>query len=57
MGLCLKNIVFVFLFDKIYPKEIKFENIIAEVISIKEEKEYSNKYIIKINFLTNNKLY
>ena len=48
MGLCLKNIVFVFLFDKIYPKEIKFENIIAEVISIKEEKEYSNKYIIKI---------
>ena len=41
MGLCLKNIAFVFLFDKIYPKEIKLENIIAEVISIKEEKEYT----------------
>ena len=48
MGLCLKNIAFVFLFDKIYPKEIKLENIIAEVISIKEEKEYLKKYIIKI---------
>ena len=40
MGLCLKNIAFVFLFDKIYPKEIKLENIITEVKSIKEEKEY-----------------
>lgn len=48
MGLCLlKNIVFVFLFEKIYPETSNIE-CIAEVIDLKEKKDYKNKYIIKI---------
>lgn len=46
LGLCY-NIAFVFYFDKIYPENCEI-NAIAEVVSIKEEKEYYDKYIVKV---------
>ena len=52
MGLLLYNIAFVFSFDKIYPEKCEIEGI-AKIISIVEEKEYYNKYIVK--FLSNKK--
>lgn len=47
MGLCVINIASFFYIDK------QFENVdyikgLAKVISIKEEKEYTNKYVVKI---------
>lgn len=41
------NIIFAISFDKIYPENINFTSI-AEVVSLKNEKEKSNSYIIKI---------
>lgn len=49
MGLCLlKNIAFVFLFEKIYPDKASNVEFIAEVMYLKEEKDYKDKYILKI---------
>ncbi len=46
MGLCY-NIAFVFSFEKIYPEKCEIDAIV-KVISIKEEKKYYNKYIVKV---------
>lgn len=48
LGLCLlKDIAFVVLFESIYPEKSNIE-FIAEVMYLKEEKEYKNKYIVKL---------
>lgn len=47
LGLCFYNIAFVFLYDKIYPEESDFIGIV-EIQSIVEEKEFVNKYIVKV---------
>lgn len=47
LGLCLYNIAFVFSFEKIYP-ESDSTCFVGEIISIKEEKDYYNKYILKV---------
>ena len=46
MGLCY-NIAFVFSFEKIYPEECEIDATL-QIISIKEEKDYTNKYIGKV---------
>ena len=46
MGLCY-NIAFIFLYDKIYPETCEI-NAILEIVSIREEKENYNKYIVKV---------
>ena len=53
MGLCIYNIVLVFLFDKIYPDNMCL-SFIGEVISLKEQSKNYNKYIIKT--LNNNSI-
>lgn len=47
MGLCYYDIAFIFSFEKIYPeeKEISF---LCEIIKEKEEKDYYDKYIVKV---------
>lgn len=48
LGLCLlKDIAFVVLFEGIYPEKSNIE-FIAEVMYLKEGKEYKNKYIVKL---------
>lgn len=47
MGLYLINIASFFYIENQFPKEAPM-HIIGEIISIKEEKEYYNKYILKI---------
>ena len=46
MGLCY-DIAFIFLYENIYPEKCDF-NAIIQIVSIKEEKEYCNKYIGKV---------
>ena len=47
LGLCLYNIAFVFSFEKIYPESDSI-CFVGKIISIKEEKDYYNKYILKV---------
>lgn len=47
MGLCFYNIAFVFSFDKIYFENSKMKAVV-KVISLKEETEYKNRYIVKV---------
>ncbi len=47
MGLCY-NIAFIFSFEYMYPEEASI-SAICEIISSKEEKEYYDKYIVKIS--------
>lgn len=47
MGLCY-NIVFIFSFEYMYPEESNI-SAICEIITNKEEKEYYNKYIARVN--------
>lgn len=58
MGLCLYNIAFIFSFENLYPENSEIECIV-EIIDLKKEKNYENKYIIKIvemhKVLTNKK--
>lgn len=48
LGLCFYNIAFVLFFDKKYPDSQEVEGI-YEIISLKEETEYYNKYMCKNN--------
>ena len=45
MGLCFYNIVFIICFDKKYPNDREI-NYRVEIISLKEETNYYNKYIV-----------
>ncbi len=47
MGLCY-NIVFIFSFEYLYPKEASI-SAICEIISNKEETEYCDKYIVRVS--------
>lgn len=47
MGLCFYNIVFIFSYESIYPQECDI-NVVLQIINIKEEKEYVNKYVAKV---------
>lgn len=47
MGLCIYDIALIFSFEKIYPESTEME-CICEIIKEKEEKDYYNKYIVKI---------
>lgn len=53
MGLCFYNIAFVFSFEKKYPESATI-CFVGEIISIKEEKDYYDKYIVKVK--TNRKI-
>lgn len=47
MGLCLISIASFFYIEKQFPNEAEFE-IIGKIVSIKEEKKYYDKYVLKI---------
>lgn len=47
MGLCVINIASFFYIDKQF-ENVDYINGLAKVVSIKEEKEYTNKYVVKL---------
>lgn len=53
MGLCLiYDIALVFSFETIYPNTCKID-LVCEIITLKEEGEYNNKYLVKVIFNEN----
>lgn len=57
MGLCCYDIALIFSFERIYPEEMEI-SFYCEVIKENEEKEYYNRYIVKVlenKFIKNSK--
>lgn len=47
MGLCYYDIALIFSFEKIYPEEMEI-SFLCEVVKEAEEKDYNNKYVVKV---------